>query len=104
MKIISWNVNGFRSLMNRTFLDTFAALDADVYCLQETKLQSGEGGVDIPGYFQYWNHAQRKGYAGTAIMTMKMPDGAYCGIGMEPFDSEGRAITADYGDFYLVNC
>lgn len=104
MKIISWNVNGFRSLMNRSFLDTFAALDADVYCLQETKLQSGEGGVDIPGYFQYWNHAQRKGYAGTAIMTMKMPDGAYCGIGMEPFDSEGRAITADYGDFYLVNC
>lgn len=104
MKIISWNVNGFRALMNRTFLDTFAALDADVFCLQETKLQHGEGGVDIPGYLQYWNHAQRKGYAGTAILTMREPTGAYSGIGMEPFDSEGRIITADFGDFYLVNC
>lgn len=90
--------------MNRGFLDTFTALDADVFCLQETKLQAGEGGVDVPGYFQYWNHAQRKGYSGTAILTMKSPVEAYCGIGMEPFDSEGRAITVDYGDFYLVNC
>lgn len=104
MKIISWNVNGFRSLVNRSFLDTFAALDADVYCLQETKLQPGDGGVDIPGYMQYWNHAQRKGYSGTAILTMKAPAVAYSGIGQEPFDSEGRVITADYGGFYLVNC
>ena len=104
MKIISWNVNGFRSLMNRNFLDTFATLDADVYCLQETKLQSGDGGVDIPGFLQYWNHAQRKGYAGTAILTMKAPVEAYCGIGMEPFDSEGRALTLDFGAFFLVNC
>lgn len=104
MKIISWNVNGFRSLMNRSFLDAFSALDADVYCLQETKLQSGEGGLDAPGFLQYWNCAERKGYAGTALLTLREPVGAYCGIGLEPFDSEGRVITADYGGFYLVNC
>lgn len=104
MKIITWNVNGFRSLMNRSFLDTFTFLDADVYCLQETKLQEGEGGMDFPGYLQYWNYAERKGYSGTALMTLKEPVGTYCGIGLEPFDSEGRVITADYGSFYLVNC
>lgn len=104
MKIISWNVNGFRSLMNRNFLDAFTALDADVYCLQETRLQSGEGGLDIPGYTQYWNHAERKGYAGTALLTICEPHGVYCGFGVEPFDSEGRILTADLGDFYLVNC
>jgi len=104
MKIISWNVNGFRSLMSRNFLDAFNALDADVYCLQETKLQADEGGVDIPGFLQYWNYAERKGYAGTALLTMKAPAGAYCGIGMEPFDREGRVITADFGTFFLVNC
>lgn len=104
MKIISWNINGFRSLMNRSFLDAFNALDADVYCLQETKLQHGEGGVDIPGFTQYWNYASRKGYAGTALLTIRHPIAAYCGLGVEPFDSEGRVITADYGTFYLVNC
>lgn len=104
MKIITWNVNGFRSLMNRSFLDAFNALDADVYCLQETKLQEGEGGVDIPGYTQYWNYAERKGYSGTAVLTMRPPEGAYCGIGHEDFDAEGRTITLDFGDFYLVNC
>lgn len=104
MKIISWNVNGFRSLMNRSFLDAFNALDADVYCLQETRLQAGEGGIDVPGFYQYWNYAERKGYAGTAVMTLREPAGAYCGIGVEPFDAEGRVITLDYGSFYLVNC
>lgn len=104
MKIITWNVNGFRSLMNRSFLDAFNALDADVYCLQETKLQSGEGGVDVPGFYQYWNYAERKGYAGTALLTLREPNGAYCGLGVEPFDAEGRVITVDFGDFYLVNC
>ncbi len=104
MKIISWNVNGFRSRMNQSFLDTFAALDADVYCLQETRLQSGEGGLDIPGYQQYWNYAERKGYAGTALLTLREPAGVYCGIGLEPFDSEGRVITADFGAYYLLNC
>ena len=104
MKIISWNVNGFRSLMNRSFLDAFNTLDADVYCLQETKLQEGEGGVDVPGYYQYWNYADRKGYAGTALLTLREPVGAYYGVGAEPFDAEGRVITADFGHFYLVNC
>jgi len=103
MKIVSWNVNGFRSLMNRSFLDDFNTLDADVYCLQETKLQTGEGGLDIPGYLQYWNPAARKGYSGTAMLTLREPVGAYCGIGSQPFDEEGRVITADFGDFYLVN-
>lgn len=103
MKIISWNVNGFRSLMNRSFLDAFEALDADVYCLQETKLQADEGGVDLPGYLQYWNYAERKGYAGTALLTLREPQAAYCGMGLEPFDSEGRIITVDFGDFYLIN-
>ena len=104
MKIITWNVNGFRSLMNRTFLDAFSSLDADVYCLQETKLQAGDGGIDVPGFLQYWNYAERKGYAGTAVLTMREPDGAYCGIGLDTFDREGRTITVDYGKFYLVNC
>ena len=104
MKIISWNVNGFRSRMNQSFLDVFATLDADVYCLQETRLQSGEGGIDVPGFLQYWNYAERKGYAGTALLTLREPEGVYCGIGLEAFDSEGRVITADFGGFYLLNC
>lgn len=104
MKIVSWNVNGFRSLMNSSFLDAFNQMDADVYCLQETKLQDGDGGIDIPGYHQYWNFADRKGYAGTALLTLREPVQAYCGIGLEPFDQEGRIITVDFGDFYLVNC
>lgn len=104
MKIVSWNINGFRSLMNRSFLDAFTALDADIYCLQETKLQEGQGGVDVPGFYQYWNYAQRPGYSGTAVLTLREPVGAYCGIGAEPFDSEGRVITLDMGGFYLVNC
>ena len=104
MKIISWNVNGFRSRMNQSFLETFTALDADVYCLQETRLQSGEGGIDVPGYLQYWNYAERKGYSGTAMLTIREPSAVYCGVGQEAFDSEGRVITADFGAFYLINC
>lgn len=104
MKIISWNINGFRSLMGRSFLDAFTALDADVYCLQETKMQEGQGGVDVPGFHQYWNYAERPGYSGTAVLTLRVPDGAYVGIGHEAFDAEGRVITVDFGTFYLVNC
>lgn len=103
MKIVSWNVNGFRSLMNQTFLDTFNELDADVFCLQETKMQADEGGVDIPGYLQYWNYAARPGYSGTAILTMREPLAAYTGLGLDT-DDEGRVITLDLGRFYLVNC
>lgn len=90
--------------MNTSFLADFSTLDADVYCLQETRLQDGEGGIDIPGYLQYWNYAQRKGYAGTALLTLREPSGVYCGIGLEPFDSEGRIIVADFRSYYLVNC
>lgn len=104
MKIVSWNINGFRSLMSRSFLDAFNALDADVYCLQETKLQSGQGGVDIPGFHQYWSYADRPGYSGTAVLTLREPQGAYTGVGHELFDAEGRVITLDFGSFYLVNC
>ena len=104
MKIISWNINGFRSLMSRSFLDAFTALDADVYCLQETKLQEGQGGVDVPGFHQYWNYAERPGYSGTAMLTLREPQGVFAGVGLEPFDSEGRVITADFGSFCLVNC
>lgn len=104
MKIISWNLNGFRSLMNRSFLDAFTLLDADIYCLQETKLQPGQGGVDVPGFHQYWSYADRPGYAGTAVLTMKEPVAAYSGLGHEVFDAEGRVITLDFRDFYLINC
>lgn len=104
MKIISWNVNGFRSLLSRNLLETFSALDADVYCLQETKLQSGQGGIDLPGFHQYWSYADRPGYSGTAVLTMKEPIGAYTGLGHEVFDAEGRVITVDFSGFYLINC
>ena len=104
MKIVSWNVNGFRKLLDRNLLDAFALLDADIYCLQETKLQSSQGGVDLPGFHQYWSYADRPGYSGTAVLTMKAPEGAYTGLGHEVFDSEGRLITLDFGSFYLVNC
>ena len=104
MKIVTWNINGFRAVMNRSLLETFAALDADVYCLQETKLREGEGGVDLPGYQQYWSYADRPGYSGTAVLTLREPGGVYAGIGHELFDAEGRLITVDFGSFYLVNC
>lgn len=103
MKIVSWNVNGFRALMSRGLLEAFSALDADVYCLQETKLREGEGGVDLPGYQQYWNYADRPGYSGTAVLTLKEPLGAYTGLGHEILDAEGRVITVDFGSYYLVN-
>ncbi len=103
MKIITWNINGFRALLSRSLLDAFAALDADVYCLQETKMRSGEGGVDMPGFLQYWNCAERPGYAGTGLLTLREPLAAYTGLGLENLDKEGRLITADLGDFYLVN-
>ena len=104
MKIITWNVNGFRSVMSDQFLVDFERLDADVYCLQETRLQDGDGGIDVPAFKQYWNYAQRKGYSGTAVITIKEPIDVHFGIGLEPYDAEGRLITAEYEQFYLINC
>ena len=102
MKLISWNVNGLRAVMGKGFMDTFAALDADVFCLQETKLQQGQIEMDLPGYHQYWNYAEKKGYSGTAIFTRQEPLAVRYGIGVEEHDHEGRVITLDMGDFYLI--
>ncbi|MBE5804127.1 MAG: exodeoxyribonuclease III [Clostridiales bacterium] len=102
MKLISWNVNGLRAVMGKGFMDIFAALDADVFCLQETKLQHGQIDLDLPGYHQYWNYAEKKGYSGTAIFTKREPLSVRYGIGVEEHDHEGRVITLDMGDFYLI--
>lgn len=103
MKLISWNVNGLRAVMGKGFMDAFAALDADVFCLQETKLQQGQIDLALPGYHQYWNYAEKKGYSGTAIFTRQEPKSVRYGIGVEEHDHEGRVITLDMGDFYLIN-
>jgi len=102
MKLISWNVNGLRALMGKGFMDIFAQLEADVFCLQETKLQQGQIELELPGYHQYWNYAEKKGYSGTAIFTRKEPLSVCYGIGVEEHDHEGRVITLDMGDFYLI--
>ncbi len=103
MKLISWNVNGLRAVVGKGFADIFHTLDADVFCLQETKLQAGQITLELPGYEQYWNYAQRKGYSGTAVFTREKPVSVTCGLGIEEHDTEGRVITAEYDKFYLVN-
>ncbi len=102
MKLISWNVNGLRAAMGKGFLDAFKALDADVFCLQETKLQAGQIELDLPGYHQYWNYAEKKGYSGTAVFTKREPLSVRYGIGAEEFDHEGRVITLEYPGFYFL--
>lgn len=102
MKLISWNVNGLRACLQKGFLDFFKEADADVFCLQETKLQEGQHDLELPGYYQYWNYAQKKGYSGTALFTKKKPLGVTYGIGIEEHDTEGRVITAEFEDFYVV--
>ena len=102
MKLISWNVNGLRAVMGKGFMETFVTLDADVFCLQETKLQAGQIDLFLPGYCQYWNYAEKKGYSGTAVFTRREPLSVRCGIGESEHDAEGRVITLDLGDFYLV--
>lgn len=102
MKMISWNVNGLRAVMQKGFTDAFNALDADIFCLQETKLQEGQVRLDLPGYFQYWNYAERKGYSGTAVFTKKEPESVRLGIGVDEFDHEGRVITLEYPDFWFI--
>ncbi len=103
MKLISWNVNGLRAVVKKNFMEVFHDLDADIFCLQETKLQKGQIDLDLPGYHQYWNDAEKKGYSGTAVFTKKEPLSVSYGIGVEEHDHEGRVITLEFDDFYLVN-
>lgn len=102
MKFISWNVNGLRAVVNKGFKDIFTELDADFFCLQETKLQEGQIDLSFDGYESYWNYAEKKGYSGTAIFTKHTPMNVSCGVGIEEHDREGRVITLEYEDFYLV--
>lgn len=102
MKLISWNVNGLRACVEKGFLDFFKEVDADFFCIQESKLQQGQIDLDLPGYFQYWNYAVKKGYSGTAIFAKKKPLSVALGIGMEEHDQEGRVVTLEYDDFYIL--
>ena len=104
MKFISWNVNGLRACVGKGFQDFFNESDADFFCLQETKLQQGQIDLPLPGYCQYWNYAQKKGYSGTAIFAKEEPISVVYGVGTEELDTEGRLITLEYPDFYLVTC
>ena len=104
MRLVSWNVNGLRACLGKGFLEAFQGLDADIFCLQETKLQPGQVELDLPGYTQLWNSAEKKGYSGTAVFTRPAPLAVSYGLGMPEHDHEGRVITCEYPDFYLVNC
>ena len=104
MKLVTWNVNGLRACLNKGFLDFFHSVDADVVCLQETKLQPHQIELELPGYELYWNSAEKKGYSGTAVFTRIKPLSVTCGIGIPEHDTEGRVITVEYEDFYLVCC
>ncbi|MCR1840747.1 exodeoxyribonuclease III [Murimonas intestini] len=102
MKLISWNVNGLRACVQKGFIDFFNEIDADVFCIQESKLQEGQIELELPGYHQYWNYAVKKGYSGTAIFTKEEPLNVSYGIGIEEHDQEGRVITLEFGDYYVV--
>ena len=102
MRLISWNVNGLRAVMGKNFMEFFNDIDADIFCLQETKLQEGQIEMDLPGYYQYWNYADKKGYSGTAIFTKKEPVSVSYGIDIDEHDHEGRVITLEFDDFYMV--
>ena len=102
MKLISWNVNGIRACITKGFEDRFKELDADIFCLQETKCQQGQVELELPGYHQYWNYANRRGYSGTAVFTKKEPLSVVNGIGIEEHDKEGRVITLEFEEFYFV--
>ena len=104
VKMISWNVNGIRACVNKGFMDYFNDVDADVFCIQESKLQEGQIDLNLPGYHQYWNYAQKKGYSGTALFSKKEPISVSYGLGIEEHDNEGRVITAEYEDYYVVTC
>ena len=102
MKLVSWNVNGIRACVQKGFLDFFNEIDADIFCIQESKMQSGQLELDLQGYNQYWNYAVKKGYSGTAVFTKKEPIQVSYGIGIEEHDQEGRVITCEFEDFYFV--
>ena len=104
MRLISWNVNGLRACVQKGFLDVFRELDADCFCLQETKLQPGQIDLELPGYEQYWCSAEKKGYSGTALFTKRAPLSVTYGIGVPELDNEGRVITAEFPEFFLVTC
>lgn len=104
MKLISWNVNGLRACLGKGFTDAFEALNADFFCLQETKLQAGQVTLNLPGYHQFWNYAEKKGYSGTAIFAKKEPLSLRLGLGVPELDTEGRLITLEYENFFLVTC
>ena len=102
MKLISWNVNGIRACVQKGFLDFFKEADADIFCIQESKMQEGQLDLELEGYHQYWNYAEKKGYSGTAIFTKQEPLSVQYGIGIEEHDKEGRVITLEFKDFYMV--
>ncbi|MDZ4910563.1 exodeoxyribonuclease III, partial [Clostridium perfringens] len=102
MKFISWNVNGIRACVSKNFMEFFNEVDADIFCLQETKLQENQIDLQLEGYFQYWNYAKKKGYSGTAIFTKKEPLSVTYGINIEEHDQEGRVITLEFEDFYMI--
>lgn len=102
MKLISWNVNGLRAALKKGFSDFFQEADADIFCLQETKMQEGQAELDLPGYEQYFNYAEKKGYSGTAILTKKKPVSVSYGLGIDEHDHEGRVITLEFEDFYFI--
>ena len=102
MKLVSWNVNGLRAGVQKGFQDIFREIDADIFCVQETKMQEGQLDLELDGYYQYWNYAVKKGYSGTAVFTKQEPIGVTYGIGIEEHDQEGRVITCEFEDFYFV--
>ena len=102
MKLISWNVNGLRACVGKNFMDFFHEIDADIFCIQESKLQEGQIDLDLPGYHQYWNYAEKKGYSGTAIFTKQEPLNVFYGIGIEEHDKEGRVITLEFDKFFMI--
>ena len=104
MKLISWNVNGLRACLGKGFQDYFNQADADFFCLQETKLQAGQVALELPGYHQFWNYAEKKGYSGTAIFAKQEPQKVMYGVGVPELDTEGRLITLEYPEYYVATC
>ena len=103
-KMISWNVNGLRAAAGKTFFDAFHELDADIFCIQESKLQEGQIELDLPGYYDYWNYAEKKGYSGVAMFTKEKPVNVSYGLGIPEHDREGRVITLEFRDYYVLTC